>query len=239
MSDEPKPGFTRRDLVRGTLVGAIAAGVPSKLPAAETGTDRARAPRPSSSRSTATVHRLSVEPRVTLVDALRDRIGLTGTKVVCGRGACGACTVLLDGKAVCSCLILAHEAAGRSITTIEGLAADGRLTPLQEAFVAADALQCGFCTSGMVLSCKVLLDHNPKPSRAEIRAAVAGNLCRCGTYPHVFDAVERAAGIEDGGRPTRRRSGDRSVLDGSGRGASTTTPGSRSPPREALESEEV
>ncbi len=98
--------------------------------------------------------------------------------------------------AVCSCLTLAHEAAGRSITTIEGLAADGRLSPLQEAFVAADALQCGFCTSGMVLSCKVLLDHNPKPTRAEIRAAVAGNLCRCGTYPHVLDAVERAAGMK-------------------------------------------
>ena len=120
--------------------------------------------------------------------------------------------MLLDGETVCSCLMLAHEAAGRSITTIEGLAADGRSRPLQEAFVAADALQCGFCTSGMVLSCKVLLDHNPEPSRAEIRAAVAGNLCRCGTYPHVFDAVERAAGMktaaaDDGaaGEPPRSR----------------------------------
>ena len=92
--------------------------------------------------------------------------------------------------------MLAHEAAGRSITTIEGLAADGRLSPLQEAFVAADALQCGFCTSGMILSCKALLDRNPRPSREEIRAAIAGNLCRCGTYKHVFDAVERAAGMK-------------------------------------------
>jgi aerobic-type carbon monoxide dehydrogenase small subunit (CoxS/CutS family) len=115
--------------------------------------------------------------------------------VVCGRGACGACTVLVDGKSMCSCLMLAHEAAGKSITTIEGLAVDGRLTALQEAFVAADALQCGFCTSGMILSCKLLLDRNPKPSRQAIREAVSGNLCRCGTYNHVFDAVERAAGL--------------------------------------------
>ncbi len=196
MSEEPKGGFTRRDLVRGTLVGAIAAaGAPVRLRAAETGTV-GPGPAPVDLKVNGEVHHLSVEPRVTLVDALRDRIGLTGTKSVCGRGACGACTVLVDGVAVCSCLTLAHEVAGRSITTIEGLAADGKLSPLQEAFVAADALQCGFCTSGMVLSCKVLLDHNPKPSRAEIRAAVAGNLCRCGTYPHVFDAVERAAGLK-------------------------------------------
>jgi xanthine dehydrogenase YagT iron-sulfur-binding subunit len=195
MSDEPKGGFTRRDLVRGTLVGAIAATAPVRARAAETGIV-GPGPAPLELKVNGQVHQLSVEPRVTLVDALRDRIGLTGTKTVCGRGACGSCTVLIDGMAVCSCLTLAHEAAGRSITTIEGLASDGRLSALQEAFVAADALQCGFCTSGMVLSCKVLLDHNPKPSRAEIRAAVAGNLCRCGTYPHVFDAVERAAGLK-------------------------------------------
>ncbi len=194
MSDEPKAGFTRRDLVRGTLVGAIAAGAPARLAAAETGTVGPGAA-PLELKVNGTVHRLSVEPRVTLVDALRDRIGLTGTKSVCGRGACGSCTVLIDGMAVCSCLTLAHEVAGRSITTIEGLASEGRLSPLQEAFIAADALQCGFCTSGMVLSCKVLLDKNPKPTRPEIRAALAGNLCRCGTYPHVIDAVERAAGM--------------------------------------------
>ena len=142
------------------------------------------------------VHRLSVEPRVTLADALRERIGLTGTKVVCGRGACGACTVLLDGETVCSCLVLAHDVPGKAITTIEGLAAEGRLSPLQEAFIAADALQCGFCTSGMVMSCQRLLTRNPRPTRPEIREAVSGNLCRCGTYNHVFDAVERAAGLK-------------------------------------------
>jgi len=207
MSDEPRGGFTRRDLVRGTLVGAIAAGVGTKVEAAEA--ERVGpGPAPLELTVNGTAHRLSVEPRVTLVDALRERIGLTGTKVVCGRGACGACTVLLDGKTVCSCLVLAHEAAGKSITTIEGLAAaDGRLTPLQEAFIAADALQCGFCTSGMILSCKALLEADAKPTRQAIREAVAGNLCRCGTYNHVFDAVERAAGLRtaEGGTPSVER----------------------------------
>jgi aerobic-type carbon monoxide dehydrogenase small subunit (CoxS/CutS family) len=135
------------------------------------------------------------------VDALREHLGLTGTKVVCGRGACGACTVLVDGSTACSCLMLAHEAAGKKITTIEGLAADGRLSPVQEAFVAADALQCGFCTSGMVVSCHALLERSGKPTRDEIREAVAGNLCRCGTYPHVFDAVERASGLRAAHEP--------------------------------------
>jgi len=195
MSDEPRGGFTRRDLVRGSVVGAIAASVGTKAGAAGTAAIGPGAA-PLELTVNGAVHRLSVEPRVTLVDALRERIGLTGTKVVCGRGACGACTVLVDGKTVCSCLVLAHEAAGKSITTIEGVATDGRLSPIQEAFIAADALQCGFCTSGMVLSCKALLDREPKPSRQAIREAVSGNLCRCGTYNHVFDAVERAAGLK-------------------------------------------
>lgn len=188
-------GFTRRDLVRGTLVGAIVSGVGAK-PSSLEGGPLGPGPAPLELKINGATHRLSVEPRVTLADALRERIGLTGTKIVCGRGACGACTVLLDGETVCSCLMLAHEASGRSITTIEGIAAGGRLTPLQEAFIEADALQCGFCTSGMVLSCQRLLDRNPKPSRPEIREAISGNLCRCGTYNHVFDAVERAAGLK-------------------------------------------
>lgn len=195
MSEEPKPGFTRRDLVRGALVGAAAAAVPVQAKAEPP----SRAIGPAASPITLTVNgkieRLVVEPRVVLADALRDRIGLTGTKVVCGRGACGSCTVLVDGVAECSCLLLAAEVQGRAITTIEGLRADSRLSPIQEAFVAADALQCGFCTSGMVLSCKTLLDRNPKPTRDQIREAISGNLCRCGTYPHVVDAVERAAGL--------------------------------------------
>ena len=142
------------------------------------------------------------EPRTTLLDALRDMLALSGTKKGCDRGECGACTVHVDGRRVLSCMTLAAMQEGRRITTIEGLAADGRLAPIQEAFVSADALQCGFCTSGMVMSCKALLDRRPRPSREEIRHAVAGNLCRCGTYPHVFEAVERAAGIRraEGGR---------------------------------------
>jgi aerobic-type carbon monoxide dehydrogenase small subunit (CoxS/CutS family) len=180
------------------------------------------------------LHTLSVEPRVVLADALRDRLGLTGTKVVCGRGACGACTVLLDGQSACSCLLLAAEVEGRKITTIEGLAADGRLAPIQEAFVAADALQCGFCTSGMVMSCKALLDRNPRPSREEIRHAVSGNLCRCGTYPHVIDAVERAAGIrtaEAAAGPTFRVMADGSRLTSDPRVTAATA--------EALEAEDA
>ena len=211
MADEPRPGFTRRDLVRGALVGAVAASAGAKT-AVEA--DRSLGPGavPLTLQVNGQAHRFTAEPRVVLADALRERLGLTGTKIVCGRGACGACTVLVDGDPVCSCLLLAAEVQGRRITTIEGLAGDGRLQPIQEAFVAADALQCGFCTSGMVMSCKALLDRSPKPTRDEIRHAVSGNLCRCGTYPHVFAAVERAAGIrraEDGGRET----GDEAVRD--------------------------
>jgi xanthine dehydrogenase YagT iron-sulfur-binding subunit len=200
MSDDtPRSGFTRRDLVRGTLVGAIAVGAGAKGARADETGIVGPGPAPLELKINGTVQKLSVEPRVTLAGALRDRLGLTGTKVVCGRGACGACTVLVDGAAVCSCLTLAHEVAGRSIMTIEALSADGRLAPIQQAFIEADALQCGYCTSGMIMSCKVLLDANPKPSRDEIRAAVAGNLCRCGTYPHVIDAVERVSGVRTAG----------------------------------------
>lgn len=201
-SENDRKGFTRRDLVRGALVGAVAAGAGAKTPPE---VDRAIGPGavPITLEINGRTHRFSAEPRVVLVDALRERLGLTGTKVVCGRGACGACTVLVEGETQCSCLLLAAEVQGKRITTIEGIATDGRLSPVQEAFVAADALQCGFCTSGMVMSCKALLDRTPKPTREEIRHAVAGNLCRCGTYPHVFEAVERVAGIrtaDDGAR---------------------------------------
>ncbi len=198
MSDEdPKSGFTRRDLVRGAVAGVVASRVGGKAPAASSRTLGPHAV-PIQLIVNGRARPLTVEPRVVLADALRERLGLTGTKIVCGRGACGACTVLVDGDPACSCLLLAAEVQGKKITTIEGLAADNRLAPIQEAFVAADALQCGFCTPGMVLSCKALLEKNPKPSRDEIRHAVSGNLCRCGTYPHVFEAVERVAGVRTG-----------------------------------------
>jgi aerobic-type carbon monoxide dehydrogenase small subunit (CoxS/CutS family) len=139
------------------------------------------------------VRALEIEPRTTLLEALRDHLALTGAKPVCDRGACGACTVHLDGDAVCSCMLLALDARGRSITTVEGLEHKGKLAPIQEAFIEHDALQCGFCTPGMIMSCQALLGHNPQPTLDDVKAAVAGNLCRCGTYPKVFAATMAAA----------------------------------------------
>lgn len=129
----------------------------------------------------------------TLLDFVRDAAGLTGTKRVCDRGECGACTVLLDGEPVYSCLTLAHGCAGHAVTTIEGLIAGPEPHPLQTAFVAEDAAQCGYCTPGQLMAAAALLTANPDPSEEEIRAAMAGNLCRCGTYPKILRAVRRAA----------------------------------------------
>ncbi len=134
-----------------------------------------------------------VENRTRLLDALRGVVGMTGPKEGCGTGDCGACTVLLDGKPVTSCLVLAVSAQGKEITTVEGLAKDGCLHPIQQAFVERGGLQCGFCTPGMLLSAKALLDENPHPTRDEIRFALAGNLCRCTGYDKIVEAVERAA----------------------------------------------
>jgi xanthine dehydrogenase YagT iron-sulfur-binding subunit len=140
--------------------------------------------------------RFEVEPRVTLLDLLRNRTNLTGTKEVCDRATCGACTVLLDGTPVYSCMTLAIEAQRHEITTIEGLSKGGELTPVQKAFVNCDGLQCGFCTPGFVMSVTALLQRNPKPTEEEVRKACAGNLCRCGTYPRVFAAALEAAGVK-------------------------------------------
>jgi aerobic-type carbon monoxide dehydrogenase small subunit (CoxS/CutS family) len=137
--------------------------------------------------------RIEVDPRATLADALRVELGLTGTKVVCDRGACSACTVWLDGVPVCACMTFALDAASRAITTVEGLARGGALHPVQQAFVEHDAAQCGFCTPGMVMSCAALLQRNPAPTLEDVRAATSGNLCRCGTYPKVFEATLAAA----------------------------------------------
>jgi len=137
-------------------------------------------------------HHLLVDTRRTLLDVIRDEIGLTGTKNGCGAGECGACTVLLNGRPVNSCLMLAHEADGQEVTTIEGLAAGGALDPVQRAFVEHGAIQCGFCTPGMVLSAKALLDRNPTPTRDEILQGLRGNLCRCTGYVKIVAAVEAA-----------------------------------------------
>ena len=136
---------------------------------------------------------LSVRASRTLLAALRDDLKLTGSKNACNQGVCGACTVLLDGAPVNACLILAANVAGCDIVTIEGLGEGGTLSPMQQAFVDAGAIQCGFCMSGMIVSATAFLADNPKPSRDEIRAALSGNLCRCSGYIRVIDAVELAA----------------------------------------------
>ncbi len=136
---------------------------------------------------------LEVEPRRTLLDALRENLGLTGAKPGCEMGNCGACTVLLDGEAIYSCLALAVECQGRAITTIEGLTQGDALDPIQQAFIAHDALQCGFCTPGQVLAMKALLDRNPHPDDEEIERAMSGNLCRCGAYPKIRAAARALA----------------------------------------------
>ena len=136
---------------------------------------------------------LEVEPRTTLAEALRLNLDMTGTKVVCDRGSCSACTVFIDGTPMLSCMTLAVECVGKKITTIEGLAQGERLHPVQEQFIAHDALQCGFCTPGMIMSCATLLEKNKSPNLDDVKTAVSGNLCRCGTYPKIFDAVLAAA----------------------------------------------
>ncbi len=138
-------------------------------------------------------HRVTVVPEERLLDVLRDRLGLTGAKKGCEEGECGACTVLLDGRPVVSCLILAARAEGHQITTIEGLGTPEEPSPLQRAFVEAGAVQCGFCIPGMILSAQALLAEHPTPTSARIRAGLAGNLCRCTGYVQIFAAVERAA----------------------------------------------
>ena len=135
-----------------------------------------------------------VEPNWRLLDLLRDTLNLTGTKEACGQGECGACTVLLDNEAVNSCLVLAEQVDGKSVTTIEGLAKDGVLDPLLQAFVDCGAIQCGFCTPGMIMSAKGLLLKNPNPTEEEIKEAVEGNICRCTGYVKIIEAVKRAGG---------------------------------------------
>lgn len=135
-----------------------------------------------------------LDPAMRLVDALRDVFGLVGTKEGCGEGECGACTVIVDGNTVNSCLILAGQAVDSEIITIEGLSPEGELSRLQQAFVDAGAVQCGFCTPGMIMSAKALLDKNPRPTEAEIKVALSGNLCRCTGYAKIVKAVQIAAG---------------------------------------------
>ncbi len=141
---------------------------------------------------------LAVEPRVTLLDAMRERLDVTAQKRVCDRGSCGACTVLVEGKSVYACSVLAIEMHGKSIRTVAGLAQGTVLHPVQQAFCDHDGLMCGFCTPGFVLSAVALLESNPSPTPAQARAALDGNICRCGTYPRVLDAVLNTKGVRRG-----------------------------------------
>ena len=152
-----------------------------------------------------TVHSLVLEPRRSLLDVLRDDLQLTGAKKVCDMGNCGACTVLVDGRAMYACLMLAIDSVDAEITTIEGLDASGLPDPIQQAFIAADAFQCGFCTPGQIMSLKALLNENPHPSDAELERAFSGNLCRCGAYRNLMRAGRIAAGRDPDAHDTQHQ----------------------------------
>jgi aerobic-type carbon monoxide dehydrogenase small subunit (CoxS/CutS family) len=195
----PSTGLSRRGFIQGA--GLTAASV-TLLDSATEALAAARPPNvmgpgtvPLTLRVNGTPRKLEVEPRTTLAEALRGPLGMTGTKVVCDRGACSACTVFLNGTPVTSCMTLALDVGAREVTTIEGLAKGTHLHPVQEAFIAHDALQCGFCTPGMVMSCAALLARNPHPTLDDVKDATSGNLCRCGTYPKVFEATLAAAKV--------------------------------------------
>lgn len=143
---------------------------------------------------------VAVEPCESLLDVLRDKLSLTGTKKGCNRGDCGACTIIMDGKTVNSCLVLAVEADDKEVLTIEGLANKGQLHPIQEAFIQQGAVQCGYCTPGMIMSAKALLDENPNPTEGEVRQAIGGNLCRCTGYVKIVDAIKKAAELIQTGK---------------------------------------
>jgi len=192
MADETK-GVTRRGLLKGLATTAVAGAAAGATALVE---ERKESGSGGGLPVTITVNGAVMkgvfEPRVTLAEALRESWGLTGTKIGCDRGACGACTVLLDGVPVNACMTLVHDADAKKVTTIEGLGSPESLSPLQQDFVDADATQCGFCTPGMVVSAQALLSRTANPSPDEVREALAGNLCRCGTYPGVFAACEAA-----------------------------------------------
>jgi len=139
------------------------------------------------------VHEVSCEPHETLAEVLRDRLGLLGVKVSCGEGECGSCTVLLDGEPATSCLMLAVQAEGREITTIEGIGTEDDLHPIQQAFIDKHGFQCGFCTPGVILSAKALIEKNPQPTAGDVAEALNGHICRCGAYPQIIDSVLSAA----------------------------------------------
>ena len=203
--DRPPRGVSRRGFIQTLgLAGVTASLPPEGLLANAEAAPRQDGQGPGAVAVSLKVNgqevKLKVEPRVTLLDALRDHLklapdddGMTGSKRACDRGSCGACTMIVDGKTVYSCTTLAIEAQGREIRTVEGLAKDGRLHPLQEEFIACDGMMCGFCTPGFIMSSVSCLEKHPDASRDEIRRCLDGNICRCGTQPRALQAVEKAA----------------------------------------------
>jgi xanthine dehydrogenase YagT iron-sulfur-binding subunit len=199
----PAEGLSRRNFLKGAGM-AVSTGMLAGPPAGAAPTESLAVLGPGAVPVTLRVngkaHSLQVEPRVTLLDALRTQLDMTGAKKVCDRGVCGACTVIMDGHSVYACNILAVEAEGHSIETIEGMGTQGELHPVMAAFVEHDAQQCGFCTPGFVVACKAFLDKHPDPTREDVEQGLGGNLCRCGTYAGVREAVLEAAKTMKGGR---------------------------------------
>jgi xanthine dehydrogenase YagT iron-sulfur-binding subunit len=197
-----QPGFSRRTFLKTVGAGGVAAGVigPAAAATAQGVKPLGPGPVPIQLNINGRVHKLEVEPRVTLLDAVRTRLNLTGVKRVCDRGACGACTMIVDGETVYACSTLAIEAQGKTIRTVEGLTDGTVLHPVQQAFCDHDGLMCGFCTPGFVTATVALLEKNPKPTAAQAKKALDGNICRCGTYVRVLEAALDPKASTRGGR---------------------------------------
>ena len=202
-SDKPASRFSRRSFIKTAGAGAAIAGV-----SAEAQEKKPEVLGPDASTITLKVNgaprQVTVEPRVTLLRALRNELEITGAKEVCDRGGCGACTVLMDGRTVNACMLMAWDAVGHEITTVESFGTPEKLSPIQAAFLECDGYQCGFCTPGMIVSCTALLKSNPKPTLDETKAALAGNLCRCGTYGRIFESVDKAAKAMAAAKPASK-----------------------------------
>ena len=207
MPEDPKDNKTevKQGLSRRVFLGSVGAGAVVAVSLKDMAP--ARAQEIEATGKTATIQlivngskrKVLVEPRWSLAYVLREVLGLTGTKIGCERGECGACTVLIDGKPQYSCLMLAVEAEGREITTIEGLMQGDKLGPVQQAFLEEDAFQCGFCTSGQIMAVEGMLRRNPEPDIDQIRTGVSGNICRCGAYKNIFNAAEKASRLKKQG----------------------------------------
>lgn len=202
-TDPPSPGsFSRRNFFKGLGATAVATAaqrataVAGELEKFNTEKIQGPGPVPVTLSINGKKQTLDLEPRVTLLDVLRNHLPLTGAKEVCDRATCGACTVWMNGEPIYACMVLAVAAQGAEITTIEGLSQDGKLTKLQESFITCDGLQCGYCTPGFVMSLSALLKRTPQPTEADVRKACSGNLCRCGSYPRVVEAALQAAGVK-------------------------------------------